>query len=292
MKTTQRVLLALVLIGGLLLTWGLVEPYVLEENTYEVTLPNLPDGWRDQQVAVIADFQVGMWLDNTATIERAVARLVDNQPAVVLIAGDFIYHAGAGEGQIAEVVALSEPLVDSGIPTFAVLGNHDYSLSEEGGDKNQVLADALKAALEEAGIDVLFNESVAIERNGEMLYVVGLGSHYAQNDDAATALADLPTDAPRVVFHHHPDSFRQFSANAAPLAVAGHTHGGQIAIPFTPNWTWLTYMRGDDFHAEGWIDEVGAPGNRLYINRGIGFSLVPIRFSARPEITYFTLRAE
>ena len=290
MKTLGRVLLVLVVLGVLGLTWGLVEPYALQEQTHEVTLPHLPDAWEDQQLAVIADFQVGMWLGNTATIRRAVVRLVDAQPAVVLIAGDFIYHAGVGEGQIAEAVALSKPLAEAGIPTFAVLGNHDYSLSEEGGDKNQALADALTAALEDAGVDVLFNEAVSVELDGEALHVVGLGSHYARNDDVNAALADLPANAPRVVFHHHPDSFRQLPAGSAPLAVAGHTHGGQIAVPFTPEWTYHTYLRGDDFHADGWIEDgVGAADNRLYINRGIGFSRVPIRISARPEITYFTL---
>ncbi len=292
MKMLRRVLVVLVLVGVLLLTWGLIEPYILDEQRYIVALPNLPAAWSGQQIAVVADFQVGMWLDNTASIRRAVNRLVNARPAAVLIAGDFIYHTEHGEGDVVEAVALTRPLVEADIPTFAVLGNHDYSLDEEGGDKNQTLADALAAALEAAGVEVLVNESAALVRDGDALYIVGLGSHYAQNDDAAAALAGLPTDAPRVVFHHHPDSFRQFPAESAPLAVAGHTHGGQIAVPFTPEWTYHTYIRGDDFHADGWVDEVGASGNRLYINRGIGFSLVPVRFSARPEITYFRLVQE
>lgn len=91
---------------------------------------------------------------------------------------------------------------------------------------------------------------------------------------------------------HNPDTFGRLPPSSAPLAVAGHTHGGQIRIPFTPEWSWITFKSEDEVHADGWIDDYGAPGNRLYVNRGIGFSVVPIRINAPPEITMFTLRSE
>jgi hypothetical protein len=68
-----------------------------------------------------------------------------------------------------------------------------------------------------------------------------------------------------VVFMHNPNSFSQIPAHAAPLAVAAHTHGGQIRIPFTPEWSWLAFFRSDEVHADGWIDAgFDQPGNRLY----------------------------
>ncbi len=72
--------------------------------------------------------------------------------------------------------------------------------------------------------------------------------------------------------------------------MAGHTHGGQVRIPFLPEWSWLTYAVEDEVHADGWIDGYGAPGNRLYVNRGIGFGTAPIRVNCPPEVTVFTLR--
>ncbi|CAN5618613.1 hypothetical protein BH20VER1_BH20VER1_13310 [soil metagenome] len=90
---------------------------------------------------------------------------------------------------------------------------------------------------------------------------------------------------------HEPATFRDLPPHTAPLAMAGHTHGGQVRFP----WLLLRRLLGRSTNHEsvlsGWIKNYGAPGNRLYVNRGIGFSRLPIRFNAPPEITLFTLQA-
>lgn len=92
---------------------------------------------------------------------------------------------------------------------------------------------------------------------------------------------------------HNPASFTAIPTVGAPLAIAGHTHGGQIRLPFpTPEWSTLSLISEGQVHTDGWIEKYGNPGNRLYVNRGIGFSIVPFRINYRPEITYFTLLAE
>lgn len=91
---------------------------------------------------------------------------------------------------------------------------------------------------------------------------------------------------------HEPDTFPVIPAGAAPLAFAGHTHGGQVRIPFTDDWSWMSLLVDKEIHGEGWIDGHGQPGNRLYVNRGIGFSNLPIRINCQPELTVFTLRSE
>lgn len=93
-----------------------------------------------------------------------------------------------------------------------------------------------------------------------------------------------------MVLLHHPDSFERLPAGTAPLALAGHTHGGQFRVPFTPEWTWMTFAEEDEVHPDGWIPDFGASGNRLYVNRGIGFSTLPLRLNCPPEITYVLLR--
>ncbi len=295
MTLLRRVLLGLFTLIGLLLLWGLLEPYVIDEERYEVSLPGLPAGWEGQQVGVIADLQVGMWLDNTLTVRRIVSRLLEARPAVVLIAGDFIYHPGPDPSTvIAQAVALVQPLAAVSIPTYAVLGNHDYAMPTERATKDEALAAALRTALEAAGIKVLHNQAVPLpgpsgSAPSSPLYLVGVGAHVPREDDPRAALAELPDRAPRLVMMHHPESYGAFPAGSAPLAVAGHTHGGQFRLPFTPSWTWMSYTREDEVHADGWIDGYGEPGNRLYINRGIGFSVLPLRLNCPPELTLFTL---
>ncbi|MEC4806312.1 MAG: hypothetical protein SAJ12_20840 [Jaaginema sp. PMC 1079.18] len=104
-------------------------------------------------------------------------------------------------------------------------------------------------------------------------------------------MAQVPQDRPRIALMHNPDSFEAFPPNTAPFAVAGHTHGGQIRLPYSPQWSWLALAKEDEVFADEWAKGYGAAGNNLYVNRGIGFSDIPIRINCAPEITFFTLRS-
>ncbi|MEP0548118.1 MAG: metallophosphoesterase [Rhodothermales bacterium] len=284
--------------GGLLallllhIIWSFaVEPrLLLDTQEHEAEVPNLPASWEGQRVALLADFQVGMWWDNTGMIEEAVEETIEAQPALVLIAGDFVYKPDSAK--VREAVALVRPLAEAGIPTYAVLGNHDYSMMKESSEKRPAMARFLASELESAGIDVLENEVVEAVRDGGALHVVGVGSAWAEEARPAAALGTVPDGAARVVFMHNPVSFRELPAQQAPLVLTAHTHGGQLRLPFTPANSWLDIARDREVIADGWAStSIGAPGNRAYVNRGIGFSLVPARLFCRPELTVFTLRA-
>lgn len=297
--------LALPILLGVALAWGLLEPYVIDVEEHDVALPALPDSWRGRRVALIADLQLGMWMGNTWTIERVVRRIVREHPAVVLIAGDFVYGAGGDGRQVRRVTRLLRPLVAAGLSTYAVLGNHDYDMSTERDRVNQALATELHDSLEETGIEVLDNEAVALPTPaagaieagdagpagevGAPLYLVGLGAHEPGRDRQEAAFAEVPTGAARLVLMHHPNSFEALPACAAPLALAGHTHGRQVRVPFTRARTRRSRGTGELVHATGFGHAGGAAGNTLYVNRGIGFSVVPLRIGCPPELTLFTL---
>lgn len=258
-------------------------------------IPGLPAAWVGQKIAVFGDWQIGMWLTNTPTIRSIVTQLVQERPSAVLIIGDFIYNAGDDPtAEINQATEFVRPLTAAGIPTYAVLGNHDYGMKSKNGNPDVAQATKLTASLQAVGVQILQNEAVPLASSrlnqGAPLYLVGIGSHWANEDKPQVAIAQIPDTAPRFVMMHHPESFAEFPANTAPVAVAGHTHGGQIRLPFTPEWSWLTFVKEDEVHADGWIPNFGASGNRLYVNRGIGFSIVPIRINCKPEVTMFTLR--
>jgi uncharacterized protein len=294
MKKIKYILLGLLGFIGAILIWGLIEPYILDREAQIAEIPNLPTAWEGQKIAVISDWQVGMWLDNTLTVSWAVDRIIKERPAIALILGDFIYHPGSDPSQeIDKAIDLVRPLPAEGIPTYAVLGNHDYGMSSKNSSLDVAQATKLAQSLESVGVQVLQNEAVPITLPSDRdspLYLVGVGSRWANEDRPKVALAQVPEIAPRFVMMHHPESFATFPANTAPVAVAGHTHGGQIRLPFTPQWSWLTFVREDEVHADGWIAQYGQPGNHLYVNRGIGFSILPIRINCAPEITFSTLQ--
>ncbi len=269
-----------------------IEPrFLLDHEQYEARIPDLPPEWDGQQVALVADFQLGMWLGNDGMVREALRAAVDEGVALVLIAGDFMYHPDSSRAERA--VAMVRPVVEAGIPVVAVLGNHDYSLMKKSSEARPPIAEYLTAQLRALGVAVLENEAVGIAApgGGDTLWVAGIGSVWAEDSFPDRALAAVPEAAPRLVLMHNPESYRQIAPGAAPLALAAHTHGGQIRLFPGEHNSWLDIVRPGEVAVDGWAaDAIGASGNRLYVNRGIGFSTLPVRINCRPELTLITLR--
>lgn len=275
-------LAVVVLLGG----YGTaIEPrLILDVDRQEAPIPGLPESWEGRRVGLIADLQIGLWWDNVGMARRAVARLVEEQPAAALLAGDFVYGGDDVDDNVTTAVDVVAPLPAAGIPTYAVLGNHDYTAGA---------AEQLRARLTEAGITVLHNEAIALPSGaadgGRALHLAGVGPPLPGEARPRAALRQLPPRAPRIVLIHNPASFAELPPNSAPLAVAGHTHGGQIRVPFAPNWSYLSLVEPGPVHVDGWIEDFGAQGNRLYVNRGIGMSHLPLRINCPPQLTVLTL---
>lgn len=283
--------LLLGLIVGLLLWATFIEPrFLLDVQEHDAEVPNLPTAWDGQRVALLADLQVGMWFDNVGMVRKAVARADAAEPAIVLLAGDFVYKPDSAT--VREAVALVSPLVAPGRTVVAVLGNHDYSLNQEDETAQADIAAYLHDQLEGAGITVLENEVATVSRAPDApLHIAGIGSVWADHSRPAEALDQVPDGDARILLMHNPVAFRSVPAQAGPLSLAAHTHGGQVRVPGTPGSSWMGIALPREVIADGWGAEgVGAAGNRLYVNRGLGFSVLPMRLFCRPELTLFRLR--
>ncbi|HLH23951.1 MAG TPA: metallophosphoesterase [Chloroflexota bacterium] len=300
----RALVLALAAAAGLALpvAWGVaVEPYRVDCREEAAVVPGLPPAWEARRLALFGDLQVGILLANLATVRRVVRQVAAARPAAALLAGDFLYRAVRDRArQIRALVGLLEPLPAAGIPTYAVLGNHDYPVQHVMPDPSGAAsARELREAFTAIGVRVLHNEALALDAPGATgaepgaaaLYLVGIGPHVPGADAPLAAIRQVPAGAARVVLMHNPASFQALPAGAAPLALAGHTHGGQIRVPFKPEWSGWSWTRHRVQPADGWLQGTGAPGNHLYVNRGIGFSCLPVRFGCPPELTFFTLHA-
>ena len=275
--------------------WAMaIEPRLLDEQQLEVEVPYLPESWDGRRLALLADMQIGIRFGNTDTVRRAVRRAVACEPALVLLAGDFVYEAVRSPQSALRVLgSVLRPLAHAGIPSFAVLGNHDFG--EEGSKDARIrLAQQVRATLETACIRVLENEAVTVgtsHTDEAPLFVVGIGPHIPHRDDPLQAISRVPEHCPRVVVMHNPSSFAGLPPDSAPFALAGHTHGGQLRIPFLPRLSLGRLTVSWPEYVDGWIDGLGQSGNHLYVNRGLGFSRRPMRFGCPPELTVVTLRS-
>ena len=274
---------------ALLLVYGMaVEPrFVLDEERWQVGMPGVGQDRAGTEVAVVSDLQIGMWWSNEGMVERAVATIVEEDPDVALLGGDFVHSRDPDVGkQVSRVLELVAPLLDAGIPTFAVLGDHDHAVGA---------ADELTTALEYAGVPVLADEAVRVPPSGPdqgavPLYVVGIGPAVPGEVDVDAALDGVPDGAPRIVLMHDPTTFDRLPAGTAPLALAGHTHCGRVALPGAPRWSYLALTEEEAVVADGWAPAGhGAEGNRLFVTCGIGFSVAPVRINAPPQVAFFEL---
>ncbi|TAM97684.1 MAG: phosphohydrolase [Rhodanobacteraceae bacterium] len=246
----------------LLLIYGrFVEPNLLVVRRTVIPAPI------DLDVALVSDTHIGRFT-RPAKLRQMVARLNGLHVDMVLFAGDFTY------GPPRDLAAALAPLRQLNKPMFAVLGNHDEQLP------GPPVASRIEHAL--AGSPVHFIEHRVIDFPGFRL--VGLYDWWAARDDTAF-LKGLPRDKPLLVLMHQPHSLRALHDVDFALAMAGHTHGGQVHLP------WLTdevfRLTRDERYVDGYYD---TPIGKLFVTPGIGVTGMPLRFDCPPTIDVLELR--
>ncbi len=255
---------------------GWVEPRRLVVRDVPLALPRWPAALDGLRVAFLSDLHAGVLHANEDAIARWVQRTNAERPDLVLLGGDFtdanwLFGRRLAPERIAErLAALEAPL-----GRVAVLGNHDW----------KAFGTRMWTALAAAGIPVLENDSVAIDAPGGRLHVACLADVRFRRPDVARALAGVPDGEPVIALAHDPDVFPFVPARVA-LTVCGHTHGGQVAIPYA-RIPFLPSRHGERL-ARGHIVE---HGRHLFVGAGLGTSGPPVRLLAPPEVVVLELRS-
>ena len=257
---------AVVAIGGAYS--ALIEPHWLIVERINVPLKRLPPEFDGFTVAQVSDLHRGPYIDD-ADIQSAVEAVNQLQPDAVMLTGDFVTRDAALAEPCAQI--LSNLQARSGV--YAILGNHDHWTD----------AGEVARALQAQPITVLRNAAVPIERAGSRLWIVGVDDVWERHADLDTALRLVPADQATILLAHEPDYADLAAQHPIDLQLSGHSHGGQVQLPFfgSPFLPYLgrKYPRG--------LYQIGSL--QLYTNRGLGVVSPPVRFNFRPEITLFTL---
>jgi len=239
------------------------------QRNVTVALRGLPSGTPPLKVALLADLHVAKYGDSPERLRETVARVTALRPDLVLIAGDFladpILKPVPMRPNVAPLAGLKAPL-----GVFAVFGNHDYRDN----------TDRLTFWLSRVGVRVLDNEAF---RAGP-LAVVGISDAFSGHARLGPALrsANRVGEVP-IVFTHSPDIVPDLPANVE-LAMAGHTHCGQVVLPLIGPLD--TRSRYGARYACGVILE-GA--RTTVVTAGLGVSRAPFRLGAPPDFWLITL---
>jgi predicted MPP superfamily phosphohydrolase len=273
---TEAKLLGAAAAAGAALYAGWIEPRRLVVRRSVLALPRWPAALDGLTIGVMSDLHAGAPYAGREAIGRWVERLNAEQPDLIALIGDFVDAHFLFGGRLAPE-RVAEQLADLRAPLgiVAVLGNHDW----------RQFGDRVWTALDGAGITVLENESVAFDAPGGRLHVAGLADMRMRRPDLRGALSGVPEDEPVILLTHDPDLFPAVPDRVA-LTLAGHTHGGQVAIPVLRRK--VIPSRYGDRYAHGLVIE---GGRRLYVSSGLGTSGAPLRALAPPELPLLELRS-
>jgi len=259
---------ASLLSGGVYITK--IEPRWIEIVRVDVPIRGLPTPLQGFTIAQLSDFHVGPDF-KAEGVRRAVEMANRLEPDLVVLTGDYV--SGSAEHSAACARQLVALKAAHGV--HAILGNHDFWTD----------ADVVAANLRQTGLDVLGNEHRRLEVGDVDLWLVGIEDVWSGKPDLQAALDGVPQGAPTVLLAHEPDFADQATRHNVTLQLSGHSHGGQVRLPFVgaPILPYLAhkYPYGLRRVGEMW----------LYTNRGVGLIAPAVRFLCRPEITLLRLKA-
>lgn len=265
---------AMAVILGSWAFWWEPDRLVLRRVTLE--LPDWPARHGALKVALLSDLHAGAPYIDAEKIKAAVATINAAAPDLILLLGDYVIHGVVGGRRIGpeDFGPLLQDLT-APLGTYAVLGNHDWWDGPG----------PIRTALENAGVRLLDNRAIKLVRADGALWLLGLGDFMEGGPRIEETLADVGDDLPILAFTHNPDLFPALPRRIT-LTVAGHTHGGQVALPLVGR-PIVPSQYGERF-AYGHIVE---EGRQLFVTSGLGTSILPVRFRVPPEIVLLTIRA-
>lgn len=253
-----------------------LSPSDIEVVRTDVARPSLPSAFQGFRIAYISDIHYGSSGIRRGLVEQAFWLAIQHRPDILCLGGDIITGWSAPDS-LSEVLAIVRG-VSAPLGVYAVLGNHEFRW---GADKSTAL-------FEQAGIRTLRNERVDLTKNGMSIPLVGLDNAFNQTMpklrrqiDALNQLRDA------IVLQHTPDIAPMMGSSFRGLIVSGHTHGGQIILPLVGQVA--TASRFGLVYSAGLFP---AGGGTMYISRGVGAVVIPMRIHCPPEVSIIDIAAD
>jgi uncharacterized protein len=247
---------------------ALTEPYRLTIEHQQIYLRRLPkalDGFRIVQLSDIHHSR----FTSRQIIERAVQTATSLQPDIIALTGDYISKERAYAAPCAEI--LGKLRARHGV--YAVLGNHDHWTDAA------LMTDLFRAE----GIKVLINQGMRFEKNGAAFWLAGVDDTMVGLEDLSLALAGSSEDELKLLLAHNPIILRRAARAGVDLVLSGHTHGGQVSLASERSAAGRPRRRV--------LKGLASEGEtQIYVTRGLGTVVLPVRFGCPPEVSLLELR--
>lgn len=263
-------LILLVVIVGIYSTY--IEGKLLISKKYGVTISENSE--ENIKVVHFTDPQLGDFF-SLDQLQKVVDKINKEKADIVVFTGDLIDNAS----QYEEVFEISEVLgqIEATIGKYAVYGNHDY-----GGGAVRYYNDIM----EESGFEVLVNESATIDLGDQKINIFGADDALMGNYNVEETMIGISREDVNLLLMHEPDLIDDFKDYPIDLAFAGHSHGGQVYIPF-----YGPIVRNElaEKYTKGFYNIDNEKEGKLYVNSGLGNTKLPFRFFNVPQISVINI---
>jgi predicted MPP superfamily phosphohydrolase len=248
---------------------ALTEPFMLAIERQQIYFTRLPKGLDGLRIVQLSDFHLGP-LTDSKHLERAIQAANDLRPDLIALTGDYISHERGYAAPCAELVGR----LRARYGVFAVMGNHDHWTDAT------LIADLFRAE----GIRVLLNEGMRMDLRGESFWLAGVDDTMVGLEDLPLALAGSREDEFKLLLAHNPIILRRAARAAIDLVLSGHTHGGQVTLRSERGRSGRPRRR--------LLRGLGRRGKtQIYVTRGLGTVVLPIRYGCPPEVSLLELRS-
>ncbi len=244
----------------------LFEEFTLAVKKYNVIIPNLPREFEGFNILHISDLH-SKWFGDKQ--EYLLETINEHKFDIVAITGDLVNKR---DPKVEPGLSLIEGLRDK--PIFFVPGNHEWWSGY-----------TIKEPLEALGVNILENKSFKFSKENSHIWISGVDDPYLGKDDLYQSLSQVDDNEPNILLAHAPNIFDKASMLKIPLVLVGHTHGGQIRLPFIG----AIVAPGQGLFPKYDYGLFNSENTNMIINGGLGESVLPIRFNIRSEIVFVSL---
>lgn len=265
-------------IAALLLIWMVWGNRTVGVTDYIVSSDKLPEAFDNYKIAVVSDVHNAEYGENNRLLISVIQK---ENPDMIAITGDLV---DANKTDMEAAKNLAKQLVELA-PCYYVTGNHEAWIGEQYQELEEKLLDI--------GVNILHDRAVKVIKNGETIQIAGLDDLYFAGGDLSvqenrlkTRLQEMNlTEDYCILLSHRPEFFHIYVSENVDLTVSGHTHGGQFRLPFVggviaPNQGIFPKYDAGKYSENGRI---------MIVSRGIGNSIIPVRFHNRPEVAVVEL---
>ncbi|MEH6940301.1 metallophosphoesterase [Bacillus sp. JJ722] len=251
-----------------------IEPYWIDITYHTISDEHIPNGFSGSTIVQFSDTHLGFQYQLN-DLNKTVGLINELKPDLIVFTGDLMDNPNHYQYPTRIVPILQK--LHASLGKLCIYGNHDH-----GGYGSNLY----RKTMEDSGFIVLHNSNTIIKNKmNQSIYISGLDDAMLGKPDWGKALHNIPQNAYSILLSHAPDFADRANNEPISLQLSGHSHGGQVKIPFygalvTPPFAKKYY--------EGMYE---LENMKLYVNKGLGTTRLPFRFLARPEITVFTLQS-